>query len=413
MSALDLLRSISGSDDSIDRSHHSNRFPLDYDTLEPRQLLSAGQAPNPAENVAPEVVGTTAGSAETAGIAGQPGGASSVVTHAVGDVDSLQSEIPVNDLVANLSQVTTAIYSTNTGISAASGLTSLPITPLLTATVTSNETPLNNGTPDLGTVWITPPPVTPGLFHTAITDSPVFSATWMQTVNPQGGTPTSTHLGQSATGGMNGAAVNEAVAVGPIGSSMTEEIQAVQPAPVEAHQPAPPVQVQQDESAPQQNAQTPPGGQQRGAGGESSQGAPATIPQAPAGQGAQGGSQGQPGNRPDSGGEGPTGGAQGGSGSGAGAFLLRHGHDGADPHLEEAIDLIDAAIPALVMNSPQNAGNTEDGGALPTVFGAAAVAAGGLHLALRGPEHLGRGLVTGPPDGARPDSRRNASPSRD
>ena len=92
------------------------------------------------------------------------------VTHAVGDINSLQSQIPLNDLVANLSQVTTNVSDSNTGLSVASGLTSLPITPLLPPSVTSNETPLNNGTPDLGTVWITPPPVPPGLFHPGITD---------------------------------------------------------------------------------------------------------------------------------------------------------------------------------------------------------------------------------------------------
>ena len=263
MNALDLLRSVSGSDDSIDRNHHSSRAPLDYDALEPRQLLSAVQATTSSENSAPQVVGATAGSAETGGIVGQAGGAASVVTHAVGDVNSLQSQIPLNDLVANLSQVTTNVSDSNTGLSVASGLTSLPITPLLPPSVTANETPLNNGTPDLGTVWITPPPVTPGLFHMPTTESPVSASTLMQTINPQGGPPTFTHFGQNGNGSLSGAVVNQPAAVGPLGPSITSEIEPVQPPPVEAHQPAgPPAQIQQDETAPQQNAQTPPGGQQ-------------------------------------------------------------------------------------------------------------------------------------------------------
>ena len=251
MNALDLLRSVSGSDDSIDRTHHSSRAPLDYDALEPRQLLSAVQATTSSETSAPQVVGATAGSAETGGIVGQAGGATSVVTHAVGDVNSLQSQIPLNDLVANLSQVTTNISDTNTGLSVASGLTSLPITPLLPPSVTANETPLNNGTPELGTVWITPPPVTPGLFHMPITESPVSASTLMQTINPQGGPPTFTHFGQNGNGSLSGAVVNQPAAVGPLGPSITSEIEPVQPPPVEAHQTAgPPAQIQQDETAP-------------------------------------------------------------------------------------------------------------------------------------------------------------------
>ena len=245
---------------------------------------------------------------------GQAGGATSVVTHAVGDVNSLQSQIPLNDLVANLSQVTTDISDSNTGLSVASGLTSLPITPLLSPSVTSNETPLNNGTPDLGTVWITPPPVPPGLFHPGITVSPLFASTQTQSVNPQGGPPTFTHFGQNGNASPSGAATNQPAAVGPVGPSMTAEIAPVQPAPVAAHQPAgPPAQVQQDETTPQPNAQTPPGGQQgagepgtpgqgaapgqpaatapaqtRGSGGAATQGVPTMTPQVPAGQATQG-----------------------------------------------------------------------------------------------------------------------------
>jgi hypothetical protein len=443
MNALDLLRSVSGPDDSIERPHHTTRLPLEYDALEPRQLLSAVQATTSAETTTPQVVGATAGSAETAGIVSEQGGATSVVTHAVGDVNSLQSQIPVNDLLANLSQVTTDIYNSNTGLSVASGLTSLPITPLLAPTVTSNETPLNNGTPDLGTVWITPPPVPPGLFHPGVTNSPLSASTLSQTVNPQGGPPTFTHFGQNGNGSASAAAVNQPAAVGPLGPSLTSEIAPVQPPPAEAQQTAgPPAQAQQDETAPQQNAQTPPGGQQgagesgtpgqgaapgqpaatapsqqRGAGGAASQGLPSMSPQTPGGQSTPGNGSQNPGGagQPGSGTQAPTGGPQGGSGGAEGAGSgnvspRRNGQDAADPHGDDTVDLIDAAIPSLVANSARSADDIESGGPLPTVFGAAVVAVGGFHLAATSPDRLRRGLIGGPPVGADPDRRRHANP---
>jgi len=439
MNALDMLRSVSGSDDSIERPHHPSRLPLEYDALEPRQLLSGVQATTSSETSTPQVMGATA-AAGTAGIVAAPSAGTSVVTHAVGDVNSLQSQIPLNDLLANLSRVTADVFQTDTGISVASGLTSLPITALIAPTVTSNETPLNNGTPDIGTVWITPPPVPPGLFHTAITDSPLFATTWMQTANPQGGPPTFTHFGQNANASMSGAAMNQAVAVGPIGPSITEEIEPVQPPPVEAHQPAgPPVQVQQDETAPTQDAQTPPGGapgsgesgtpgqgavpgqpagggqgQQGGAGAAATPAMPATTPRTPAGQDSRGaaGNSGPPGagNRIPGvpGPAGSTGGATGGpdrSGNGGRPVPPRPGQEGPDGHADDTVDLIDAAIPAMVANAHRDAGDRESDGPMPTVLGAAAVAAGGFHLALRGPDRLRRGL-----NGARPDG--DPSPTR-
>lgn len=452
MNALDLLRSVAGSDDSVDRPHHSNHAALEYDALEPRQLLSAVQAATDAETTEPQVTGATAGVAEAAGIGGQAGGAS-VVTHAVGDVNYLQSQVSLNDIVANLSEVTTDVYESGTPLSAMSGLTSLPITPLLAPTVTANETPMNNGTPDTGTVWITLPPLPTGLLHFETTEIPLIANAQMQTVNPQGGPPTFTHFGQGANGSQNGPAVNQPVAVGPIGPSITEEIQPVQPPPVESHQPVgPPTQVQQDETTTTPNAQTPPGGEpgagqpgtpgqgaapgqseaaaqghSRSVGGESTQGVQATTPQAPAGQNPQGNVggqgnaaapvQGPTGAQPGTPGNGssPAGVPQGGTGGPAGAgggAPNRPAQDASDPNGQAAaFDVIDEAIPELVANSYHHVDDTEDTGALPVVFGAAAVAVGGFHIALRG-ERLGRGLAGGPPDGADPASRRDPVPTR-
>lgn len=416
MTPLDLFRSIAGSDDSLaDHPHHPSHPSLELEDLEPRQLLSAVQGTTSAVSSGQQLIGATAGAPVSHVVGTQVPGGYSVVTHAVGDVNYLQSQLPLNDLLANASELTANVYSTQTGVTAAVGLTSLPITPLLTPMVTENETPLNNGTPDLGTVWITVPPLTSGLFHMETTEIPLTSNTWMQTVNPQGGPPTFTHFGQAANGSLNGAVVNEPVAVGPIGPSITEEVEPVQPPPVEAHQEAgPPTMIQQDETTPHQNAQTPPGGQQgagqpgtpgqgaapgqsagaeqghaRSAGGETTQGVQATTPDVPGGPGApSGGNQGQTGGGQANpgGGSAPNGGSQGGSngggsGGGSGAFLLHP----ADPNAEPPADLIDEAIPVLVANSLTHADDPEDAaGALPTVFGAAAVAAGGFHLAFRG-----------------------------
>lgn len=460
MNALDLLRSVAGSNETIDRPHHPNHASLEVEDLEPRQLLSAVQGTTNAETTQPLNIGATAGMAEAAGFAGQPGGSSTVVTHAVGDVNLLSTQLPINDILANAAQVTDDVYSSDTPIGAATGLTSLPITPLLAPTVTSNETPLNNGTPDIGTVWITPPPIPPGLLHFETTEIPLTSNTWMQTVNPQGGPPTFTHFGQGANASMNGAAVNQPVAVGPIGPSITEEVEPVQPPPVESHQPVgPPTQVQQDETTSQQDAQTPPGGEQgagqpgtpgqgsapgqtnsatqghsRSAGGETTQGVEATTLQSPQGQNPQGAaaSPARPGGGQGPAGgavQGPAGSAQGTSGTQAPAGVPQGGTGspaggGANPSgpQEEASDtngqaaayeVIDEAIPSLVANSYHHVDDPEDSaGALPTVFGAAAVAAGGFHLALRG-DRARRGLAGGPPDGSdATGSRRRTEPSR-
>lgn len=451
MNALDLLRSVAGSDESMDdRAHRPHHAVLECEDLEPRQLLSTVQGATNSETTVNFVQGATAGATLMPGASAQSIGGASVVTHAVGDVNYLQSQVPLNDFLANFSQVITDVYAPATPISAARGLTSLPITPLLPPDVTSNETPLNNGTPDIGTVWITMPPITPGIFHMYITETPFPSNVWMQTVNPQGEIPTFTHFGQAANGSLNGAAINQPVAVGPVGPSITEEIEPVQPAPVEAHQQAgPPPMIQQDVTTESQNAQTPPGGQEgagqlgtpgqgaapgqpgtaangseRSAGGETTQGIQATTPHVPAGQGAQGGgNQGQTGGAQGAAGgtipgqtgggsggtgaQGPAGGAQGGTGgsrgdggggSGGGASLLPSERDATDP----PVDLIDEAIPVLVANSLHHADDTEDAGALPTVFGAAAVAAGGFQLAVRNPDRPRRGLDGGPPDGDGP-----------
>ncbi len=421
MNTLELIRAATGSDeepdDSRSRDHH--HFACESLELEPRQLLSAVQATTSAETGSPQAIGATGGLAGTG---------STVQTHATGEIDLLQSQVPVNDLLSNLSQASTVVAETPSPISTASGLLSLPITPLLPPTVTENETPLNNGTPIDGTVWITPAPVPPGLFHPGTTLIPATTNTMVQTPNPQGGPPTMTHFGQGSGGTLSGATVQEPVAVGPIGPSMTEEIAPVQPPPIEAHQPVgPPTQVQQDETAPQQDAMTPPGGEQ-GAGqpgtpgqgavpgqqgasgtqgqqgtpaGQPGQGAPTGTPSGAAGQGSQGG-----------GALGGSGGSGGSSGGGA-AFLDR-------PHLEvpgldpdSTIDLIDAALPALALHSDPDAIADGEEESLPPLLGAVAVAVGSYHLALRGSDRRRETLVGGPvdaggqeagPDGLGPDS---------
>ena len=239
MNTLTLLRAVSESIDFQERAHHNNRLPLEYEDLEPRHLLSAALA------------GTATGAAGSLGnVALQPVG-----------IGSVQPQLPFGSELANLSEVTSGVYGAGSPISAGSGLTELPISPLLTPTVTENETPLNNGTPITGTVWITPAPEPSGIFHFGTTLSPVFSHLYLQTVNPDGGPPSFTHFGENSDGTLNGVAIEEPIAVGPLGPSITIEIQAVQPPPVEAHQLfGPPAQLQQDQTTAPQNSRTPPGG---------------------------------------------------------------------------------------------------------------------------------------------------------
>ena len=141
------------------------------------------------------------------------------------------------------------------------------------------------------------------------------------------------------------------------------------------------------------------------------------TPQVPAGQGAHGaGTQNPSGaGQPGSGTQAPTGQPQGGTGvEGAGsgnAPPRRPGPDVTDAGDDHTVDLIDAAIPGVVADSPGHADDIENGGPLPTVFGAAAVAVGGFHLAVRSSDRLRRNLMGGPPDGADPDHRRHATPS--
>jgi hypothetical protein len=261
MIAWDFLLPASGSTGSTGRSRHSNRFPPDYDDLEPRELLSAVQAAMSSNTTAPQIVGSLAGVGPAVGALGMPGAGGTVVAQAPGSVGFLQSELPVDELIADLSLSGENVATSGGPISVTEGLLSLPSSPLLTPTVTENETPLNNGTPITGTVWITEPPEPDGLFHFGTTISPVFSHLYLQTVNPQGGPPSFTYLGEDSDGSPNGTAVEEPVAVGPVGPSITVEIHPVQPPSVVAQQLlGPPPQVQQGETTLRQDARTPPGG---------------------------------------------------------------------------------------------------------------------------------------------------------
>ncbi len=257
---LDRDGSVLGNLLGLDGERPSNRhhFVCEPDELEPRQLLSAVQGATSSQTTEPQTLGPTAGVGETAGFTGVGG---TVVTQTTGDVGFLHLQVPVNDQLANLSQVTANVSETPGPFSISSGLLALPISPLLTPTVTENQTPLNNGTSITGTVWITEPPEPSGVFHFDTTISPVFSHLYLQMVNPQGGPPSFSHFGENSNGTLSGAVIEEPVAVGPIGPSITIEIQSAQPPPAEAHQFfGPPAQIQQDETTPPQDARTPPGG---------------------------------------------------------------------------------------------------------------------------------------------------------
>lgn len=428
MSSLELIRAALGSDEeSAEATRPSNRHhfvcePVETEELEPRQLLSAVVPPTQSDLDVALVVGATVNLQGTGGYAGTAGTGSTVATQATGSVGFLQSQVPIGDLLANLSQATSSVAASTGPITDSSGLLELPITAILPPSITENETPLNNGTDIDGTVWITPPPVPPGIFHPGITTSPQFTNVMMQTVNPQGGPPTFTHFGQGAGGSMNGAAIEEAVAVGPIGPSITDEISAAeQPPPVEAHQPAgPPVQVQQDETTPQQDAHTPPTpGTNTPPANEQGQGQGTGQGQNVGGQGAEGHSGGQTANpgtgagaEMQGGAPGAAGGGGSGGSSGGGAAYLDRPHieiRGLDP--DSARDLIDEAIPSLVaQDRSPNHDDSQPG--LSTLFGAAAVAAGGFQLALRKDDGRRGSLEQGPSDGDDASRGRNAGSSR-
>ncbi len=440
-----------------ERPSNRHHFVCEPDELESRQLLSAVQATTSSETSVPQAVGATAGVGETGGFAGPAGAGSTVVTRTTGGIDYLQSQVPINDLLANLSQVTANVYETPSPITASNGLLSLPITPLLAPRITGLETPLNNGTNDEGTVWITPPPLPPGLFHLGSTLLPFNTNTMMQMPNPQWGPPTLTHFGQAANGSLNGTAVEEPIATGPVGPTITEEIEPVQPPPVQAHQPfGPPAQMQQDETAPQQNAMTPPGGeegagesgtpgqgaapgqsggstaqgQQRGAGGETTQGIESTTPNVPASPGAKtqsGGNSGQVGSHGNGGAKGQSGAGQGGSANpaspdggtqGGGSESSRRPDGSAywidperlhpDGRVDPDAEILDAAITSLADNGETLGPDAEDDSTLSTAFGAAAVAVGGLRLALRDPSRVRSSAEADPDSPADPshDPRR-------
>jgi hypothetical protein len=258
MNALELILAATGSAVASAHPRHSSRLHPDYDPLEPRQLLSGAQASTSsrAASVTP-AIGEISGAGASLG---QVGAASTVVTQAVGDINNVQSQLPINDVLANVSLSAVNVAVSPGPISVA---TDLPISTLIQSAITENETPLNNGTPIIGTVWITEAPEPSGIFHFGVSLSPVLSDVYLQTVNPQGGPPSSTHFGADADGNVSGVAIEEPLAVGPLGSSITIEIRPVQPPSVEAEQMfGPPPQIQPDEITARQGARTP-GGQQQ------------------------------------------------------------------------------------------------------------------------------------------------------
>ena len=251
MDTLELLLEATGLGEPSDRPRRPGRFPCGCEPLEARPLLSAS------------VTAVAAGSAAAGvgGAIGGPVGTTAPLGLAGGSVNSPQLTSSVGNLLADATLITTTLSQSPGSLSLASGLLAFPITPLLSPTVTSNETPLDNGTPFTGTVWITEVPQPPGIFHFGTTLSPVFSDLYLQTVNPQGGPPSFTHFGEDIEGSLSGVAIEEPVGVGPVGPSMTIEIKPVQPAPVESQQLfGPPPQLQQDETTTQNDSRTPPGG---------------------------------------------------------------------------------------------------------------------------------------------------------
>ncbi len=413
MSAIDLIRAVARNDDSKEPPHpphNRHHFACEPQELEARQLLSAGQAITPSDTHATLAIGVTGILSGTAGQVAPAAASSTVQTITTGGTSALPSQVPASALVADLGAFTANVEGTAGSV--AVGPVPLPITALLPVIDTENETPLNNGTPIDGTVWITPAPVAPGVFHPTLTaiPAPATAPLTVQTPNPQAGPPSFTHLGQGANGAQNATATQESVAVGPDSPSMTEEVQPVQPPPVGAHPPAgPPVQVQQDETAPPQGAANAPAGQQgTNPAQQGTQAPPTGQPTTPNGSAGQGQKGGGGGGAQDSPGRGA--GGSGGSSSGGAAYLERPHLDLPGVASDSMIDLIDAAIPTLVSRTDPDADPEDSEKALPPLVGVAAVAVGGFRLVHRGVER-GRGtLVQGPSDADGGESRRAGGP---
>jgi hypothetical protein len=384
MNALGISQMNIASAHPSDRPRHSTRFSLDYDDLEDRQLLSAAvptTAQEPAITPASGAPGPVAptGTLTSLGNSAATADPSSVVTQSTGAIGSLQSSLALNNLPANLSDATVAVYQTPGDASVATGLASDPISPLLPLSVTEQENPLDNGTPISGTVWITPPPVSPGAFHTGITVSPVvmnqYNSQTIQPVNPQLGSSSITHFGQNAGAAMAGAATQQSAATGPLGPSITAEVEPQQPV-------GPPTQVQPDQTTPQPNATMPSSGQPAATQpGNPSQGtAPGqqgAATQAPA-QSPQSSQESSPAPAQPTSPSQPAG--QGSESDPAGTSAPRG--DAAASSRDQTLDLIDASITSLA-SQPAD-GQPADDNRLAAFAAAAVIATSTYQFAYRG-----------------------------
>jgi hypothetical protein len=444
MTTLDLLRFSHERTDPFFRPRRSNHFALDCDWLEPRHLLSAVQATTSTTTGAPAAISATPGATAGATTIGPVGSGGTVQTTGIGSVQFIQSSLPVQGLLENLDNAVTTVYESPGPISVSSGLLSLPISPILPSNITGNETPLNNGTPILGTVWITPVPEPPGVFHPNLTASATTASTWLQTPNPQYGPPSFTqfgaagnHFGQGqGVGTQNGATVSEqAVAVGPDGPPLMDQVEPAQAPSQAAQQPVglPPAQ----QGSPAENAAAP--GHQgvqssQNPGGTTQQGGTGSSGQSVGTSGQPGGTSGQPGSAssqpgatsgqqgtqsPSQGGSAPaqqgqggapaqsseaggSSGSSGGSGSGAGAFLTPNDPALARLQLAASLELIDAALPAVTSSqAEESVEDARSNSGLSPLFGAAAVFVGGYQVALRTSTRLRGEWVLGPREAGR------------
>jgi hypothetical protein len=421
MTTLDLLRFSHEHTDLFFRPRRSNHFALDCDLLEPRQLLSVVPATAAGATTAPVAVGAALGATSTAGTAASINAAGTYESTGTGSTEFGQSALLTVSPLDDLGNVAAGITEAPAALAVATGLTSFPITALLSSTITSDETPFNNGTPLEGTVWITPVPEPAGLFHPNMTASSNAVSTRLQAPNTRGGPPlftpfggTGNHFGQGASPQIGSLVGDQSVAVGPEGPALMDEVEPIQ-APPQAEQP-PTGQPSQQQGAPAQPNGVTPGpqgvqpSQQPGAAGQPG-GAAGQQGTQPPSQGA--GTPGQPGkgNTPGQSGGAATSGPSG-SESGASAFLTPTDPGPDRLHLAASLELIDAALPSLTSSRAEKA--AEDAQAacgLSSLFGIAAVVTGGYQMALRTSGRLRRDWVLGPWDAGREAGRRYGSPS--
>ena len=407
MPTLDLLRPAREHNGSILPPRRPSRFPLDYEGLESRQLLSgvAGAVAN--QTGLPVVIGPTGGAGIAPTSIGALGSGVTVQTTGAGSFQFLQPALPASDLLSSASSSSVNVVATP------GQLLTLPITALEPPTVTGEETPLNNGTSLGGTVWITPPPLTPGVAHPVTLSSAPTINSLLAPPNSPVGPPSTTHFGQGGSSQIGAGLSDMPAAVGPETPNVLDKVEPPQPPAVET-QPPPAQPSQQPETPAPQDEVTP-----------KKPGAPAPQPPGAAGQPQKGGAPGHeaiPAPPQGGGAPGQSGGAVGGSGtspggsntfsSGPSALLIPPAGGLQQVSPSASTELIDAALFALASSqADQTAYESESADGLATLFGAALLVTGGYQIALRRSDRLEGSWVPEPPESKRTPARGFGFPS--